>query len=124
MNIAQPIIKIVVSAPQRGKLRLSFNFFDGTVGSMATTPSAIRQVMREHDCTVSVEQLAAVAFCGHRCVLVLDENPRLIFEAQASPFELLRDTQRRWFALGSMILETCEREISEGRAVCSPGRRA
>jgi hypothetical protein len=123
MNPAQPIIKIVISAPQRGKLRLSFDFSDGTVASMATTPSAIRQIMREHYHTVSVEQLAAVAFCGYHCVLVLDENPRLIFEAKARPLEFLRDTQRRWFELGSTILETCEREISEGRA-WSPGRRA
>ena len=111
MQVAKPIRRLTVCAPQRGKLTLKFDFIDGTSGSVPSTPRAIRQVLSEHDQYLSVEQFAAIAFRGYRCVLDLVTKTTFIVEA-VSPFQMMRAAQMVWFAPLQISLGSCERLVA------------
>jgi hypothetical protein len=66
---SKAIARIIVCAPQRGKLTLEWNYDDGTSAKSRTDVSTIHRILAAHGQKISAEWLSKIAFCGGRLVL-------------------------------------------------------
>lgn len=69
MTDHKAIARIIVCAPQRGKLALEWNYEDGTSAKSPTDVSTIHRILATHGQRISAEWLSKIAFCGGRLIL-------------------------------------------------------
>jgi hypothetical protein len=80
-NISRTLLRVIVSAPRRGKLALTWEYDDATCETEPATVAAVHRALAQSGESISVEALSRIAFCGAR--MVLTRRPEAAARAQA-----------------------------------------
>ena len=79
-TISRTLLRVIVSAPQRGKLALTWEYDDGTRKTEPASVAAVHRALAQSGESISAEALSRIAFCGARMILTRRLQPA--FSAQ------------------------------------------
>jgi hypothetical protein len=68
-KISRTLLRVIVCAPRRGKLALTWEYDDGTSETEPASVAAVHRALAQNGESISVEALSRIAFCGARMVL-------------------------------------------------------
>jgi hypothetical protein len=77
---SRTLLRVIVSAPQRGKLALTWEYDDGTSKTEPASVAAVHRALVQSGESISVEALSRIAFCGAR--MILTRRPEAALPAQ------------------------------------------